>query len=136
MTDSQIFASTQNQYRISLYGLRGNEKWNIIFSLNFHKLNSVLRTCYTLVTYASYGVILLYGHIEKKKTSTSCSGPISAQKSWCNSVLVVLFSNTMPKKDFHYSHRFSWEKKHTKLIYHMPWLYQYPPLPFHRSYKN
>ena len=28
------------------------------------------------------------------------------------------------------------EKKHTKLIYHMPWLYQYPPLPFHRSYKN
>ena len=28
------------------------------------------------------------------------------------------------------------EKKYTKLIYHMPWLYQYPPLPFHRSYKN
>ena len=28
------------------------------------------------------------------------------------------------------------EKKHTKLIYHMPWLYKYPPLPFHRSYKN
>ena len=28
------------------------------------------------------------------------------------------------------------EKKHTKLIYLMPWLYQYPPLHFHRSYKN
>ena len=28
------------------------------------------------------------------------------------------------------------EKKHTKLIYHKPWLYQYPPLPFHRTYKN
>ena len=28
------------------------------------------------------------------------------------------------------------EKKHTKLIYRMPWLYQYPPVPFHRSYKN
>ena len=40
-----------------------------------------------------------------------------------------------PKMDFHYSHRFSWEK-HIQLIYHMPWLYQYPPLPFHRSYEN
>ena len=28
------------------------------------------------------------------------------------------------------------EKKHTKLIYHMPWLYQYPPLHFPRSYKK
>ena len=28
------------------------------------------------------------------------------------------------------------EKKHTKLIYHMAWLYRYPPLYFHRSYKK
>ena len=28
------------------------------------------------------------------------------------------------------------DKKHTKLIYHMPWFYQYPPLPFHRPYKK
>ena len=28
------------------------------------------------------------------------------------------------------------EKKHTNLIYYMPWLYQYPPLPFYRFYKN
>ena len=69
-------------------------------------------------------------------TMPSCSGPIPAQKSWDNSVLAVVFSNTMPKMDFHYSHCFIWEKKRTKLIYHMPWLYQYPPLPFHRSYKN
>ena len=27
-------------------------------------------------------------------------------------------------------------KKHTELIYHMPRLYQCPPLPFYRSYKN
>ena len=68
-------------------------------------------------------------------TTPSCSGPIPAQKLRGNSVLGVVFSNKMHKMDFHYSHRFSWEK-HTKLIYHMPWLYQYPPLPFHRSYKN
>ena len=28
------------------------------------------------------------------------------------------------------------EKKHTKLIYHMPWLYQFPSLLFQRSYEN
>ena len=28
------------------------------------------------------------------------------------------------------------ENKHTKSIYHMLRLYQYSPLPFHRSYKN
>ena len=76
--------------------------------------------------------------VNGKKTSTtpSRSGPIQAQKSRGNSILGVVFSHPMPKMDFHYSHRFSLEKKHTKLIYHMPWLYQYPPLPFHRSYKN
>ena len=29
-----------------------------------------------------------------------------------NSVLRVVFSHTMPKMDFRYSHRFSWEKTH------------------------
>ena len=45
-----------------------------------------------------------------KDTSTtpSCSGPIPAQKSRGNSVLGVVFSNTMPKMDFHYSHGFGW----------------------------
>ena len=38
--------------------------------------------------------------------------PIPAQKSRGNSVLRVVFSHTMPKMDFHYSHRFSWEKTH------------------------
>ena len=28
------------------------------------------------------------------------------------------------------------EKKHIELIYHIPWLYQYPPLHFHWSYKK
>ena len=37
----------------------------------------------------------------------SCSGPIPAQKSRGNSVLGVVFSYTMPKMVFHYSHRFS-----------------------------
>ena len=46
----------------------------------------------------------------KTSTTPSCSGPIPAQKSRGNSVLGVVFSNTMPKKDFRYSHRFSWEK--------------------------
>ena len=73
--------------------------------------------------------------IKKTNTTPSCSGPIPAQKTRGHSVLGVVFSHTMHKMDFHYSHCFSWEK-HTKLIYHMPWLYQYPPLPFHRSCKN
>ena len=45
-------------------------------------------------------------------TTPSCSGPIPAQKSLGNSVLGVVFSHTMPKMDFRYSHRFSWEKIH------------------------
>ena len=51
---------------------------------------------------------------KRNKTSTtpSCSGPITAQKSRGNSVLGVIFSHTMPKMDFRYSHRFSWEKTH------------------------
>ena len=40
----------------------------------------------------------------------SLCGPIPAQKSLGNSELGVVFSHTMPKMDFHYSHRFSWEK--------------------------
>ena len=35
-----------------------------------------------------------------------------AQKSRGNTVLGVVFSLTMPKIDFHYSYRFSWEKTH------------------------
>ena len=48
-------------------------------------------------------------YIKKLKTSTtpSCSGPIPAQKSRCNSVLGVVFSHTMHRMDFHYSHCFS-----------------------------
>ena len=47
-------------------------------------------------------------------TTPSCSGPIPAQKSRGNSVHVlgVVFSHTMSKMDFHYSHHFSWEKTH------------------------
>ena len=53
-------------------------------------------------------------HLTLNLTSTtpSCSGPIPAQKSRDNSVLGVVFSHTMPKMDFRYSHRFSWEKTH------------------------
>ena len=47
------------------------------------------------------------GKIEETSTTPSCGGPIPAQKSRGNSVLGVVFSHTMPKMDFHYSHRFS-----------------------------
>ena len=50
--------------------------------------------------------------IKITSTTPSCSGPIPARKSRCKSELGVLFSDTMPKMDFHYSHRFSWEKTH------------------------
>ena len=75
--------------------------------------------------------------LKKLSTTPSCSGPIPAQKIRGNLVPGprAVFFHTIPKMDFYYFHPFSWEK-HTKLIYHMPWLYQYPPLPFHRSYKN
>ena len=59
--------------------------------------------------------------------------PIPAQKSRSNSELGVVSSHTMPKMIIPIV---LVEKKHTKLIYHTPWLYQYPQLPFHRSYKN
>ena len=44
---------------------------------------------------------------QTKKTSTTRSGSvlIPAQKSRGNSVLEVVFSQTMPKMDFHYFHR-------------------------------
>ena len=45
--------------------------------------------------------------IKKTSTTPSCSGPIPAQKSRGNSVLGVVFSHIMPKKDFRYSYRFS-----------------------------
>ena len=35
----------------------------------------------------------------------------------------AVISHTMHKMEFYQSHHFSWEK-HTKLIYHMPWLYK------------
>ena len=83
--------------------------------------------CQCLFTWRFYSVTLLGGQDDydilvsglfsiirsekktKTKTSTtpSCSGPIPAQKSRGNSVLGVIFSHTIPKMDFHYSHRFS-----------------------------
>ena len=48
----------------------------------------------------------------RTSTTPSCSRPIPAQKSRGNSVLGAVFSHTMPKMDFRYSHRFSWEKIH------------------------
>ena len=53
-----------------------------------------------------------YGKVNKTSTTPSCSGPIPAQKSRGNSVIGVVFSHTMSKMKFHYSHRFSLEKTH------------------------
>ena len=77
----------------------------------------------------------MFFKLKNTSTTPSCRGPIPAQKSQDNSVLGVVFPHMMPEMDFHYSHRLG-EKKFTNLIYHMPWLYQYSPIPFHRSYKN
>ena len=59
-------------------------------------------------------LVIPYVWTDGTKTSTtpSCSGPIPAQKLRGNSVLGVIFSHTIPKMDFCYSHRFSWEKLH------------------------
>ena len=56
--------------------------------------------------------LLLFLHykistIIETSTMPSCSGPIPAQQSRGNSVLGVVFSHTMLKMDFHYSHRVS-----------------------------
>ena len=56
-------------------------------------------------------------------TTPSCSGPIPAQKSRANSVPGAIFSHLMFEMNFYYFHRFSWEK-YTKMIGHMPLLYQ------------
>ena len=63
-------------------------------------------------------------NIDEIKTSTTpiCSGPIPAQKSWGNSVLGGrIFPTRCPKWIFIILIVLV-EKKHTKLIYHMPWL--------------
>ena len=59
----------------------------------------------------------------------------SAQKSRGNSVRGRIFPHDA-QNGFPLFSSFQLRKKSTKLIYHMPWLYQYLPLPFHRSYKN
>ena len=52
----------------------------------------------------------------KTRSTPSCSGPILAQKMrqkiQGSSAPRVVFSNIMPKMDFCYSCRFSWEKTH------------------------
>ena len=68
---------------------------------------SVLQKVSTNINNRHQVVWKLSNIIKKTSTTPSCSGPISAQKSWGNSVLGVVFSHTMPKMDFHYSHRFS-----------------------------
>ena len=58
-------------------------------------------------------------------TSPSYSGPIPAQKLRANSVSRAVFSHLIPKMDFYYFHRFSWEKIHkntrfSQSKYHIP----------------
>ena len=91
--------------------------------------------------YHKSATISLIISIETHITSTtpSCSGPVLAQKSRGNSVLGVVFSHTIPKMDFHFSQRFSWEINTKSLnwyitchgyinIHHSPC--------FHKSYKD
>ena len=61
--------------------------------------------------------------IYRTSTTPSSSGPIPAQKLQANSVPRDIFSHLMFEINFYYFHRFSWEK-YTKMIVHMPWLYQ------------
>ena len=81
-----------------------------------------------------WGLEDLNCHFKLYQTSTtpSCSEPIPAQKSLANSVLGVVF----PTQWIFIILIVLVEKKHTKLIYHMLWLYQYPPVPFQRSHEK
>ena len=80
-----------------------------------------------------------YVPVEKSKyeisTTPSCCGSFPVQKIWYWQFSTrAVFSHAMPKMDLqnvHYSHHLLVEKKHFNLIYHMPWLYPYPPFPFH-----
>ena len=72
---------------------------------DFHKiLFCILKTFFHIV------LIHLIICLWMTSTTPSCSGSIPAQNSRGNSVLGVIFSHTMPKMDFRYSHRFSWER--------------------------
>ena len=61
--------------------------------------------------------------IIETSTTPSCNESIPAQILQGTSEPVPVYSHTMPKMDFYYFHRSSCEK-HSKLIYHIPWLYQ------------
>ena len=78
-------------------------------------------------------ILVCHIHIQESQENTYI-GPILddrlKENSWkperVPSVVILslrpsVFSHTMPKMDFHYSHRFSWEKKLTKLVYLIAW---------------
>ena len=70
----------------------------------------VHRNCFFRVLLPFLSLKIDINWLRITSTTPSCSGSIPPQKSWANSVLGVVFSYTMPKMVFHYSHRFSWEK--------------------------
>lgn len=71
-----------------------------------------------------------------KETSTtpSCGEPIPAQKIRGNSIPRAVFFHIMVKMDVYDFYSFSWGK-HTKLVYHMSWLYHNHRSPFKGSIK-
>ena len=89
--------------------------WLLTLTVDLHIRNHFLmcNSVILILFYLIWPQHCMFWTISKNpKTSTtpSCSGPIPAKKSRGNSVLGAVFSHTMPKMEFDYSHRFSWEK--------------------------
>ena len=66
-------------------------------------------------SFVMYGYVIFYGSLILSAPSAwqlNEQAPIPAQRIWGNLVsgLRAVFSHTMPKMGFYYSHRFSWEK--------------------------
>ena len=74
----------------------------------------IFRECKTITSnmYQYAANTLFYNYFIKQAQRQAAAGRSRHKKSQGNSVLGVVFSQTMPKMDFHYSHRFSWEKIH------------------------
>ena len=110
----------------------------VVHIVAFHNMSLNSNVPDTFMCLSSMACMIKKQSGTKKKTSTtpSCRGPIPAQKSWGNSVLQGSYFPTRYPKWMFVILIVLVEKKRARLIYHMSWLYQYPPLPFHRSYRN
>ena len=94
------FYVTGGTVRSSNYTIRVVTKLSWTWKLNERRRRWKKKTC-------SIGKELTI--VEYTSTTPSCSELIRTQNIWGNSVPGAILSHTMPKMDFHHSHRFSWE---------------------------